>query len=225
MTFIGPGSEWFWSALSGIVLAVTFIALYRQLRLQANTAAVEQLTAFETEWASERLTRFRLDVVRALRAGTDPALLPDGPMYPVFNFWERIGSLAKSGHLDVDLLMMVNLGVCQTWWAAFRPWVMAQRAKFAPTFGESWEWLATEVKRKNDQMGTRDMDSLGDLDALVAEIEYRLGVAVALRTDNLSPAGREGRAALDGPPRTTSTVATGRSGSSRGRGSPAAPSG
>jgi hypothetical protein len=26
MAFIGPGSEWFWTAISGIVLAVTFIA-------------------------------------------------------------------------------------------------------------------------------------------------------------------------------------------------------
>ena len=25
MAFIGPGSEWFWTAVSGIVLAVTFL--------------------------------------------------------------------------------------------------------------------------------------------------------------------------------------------------------
>lgn len=34
MTFIGPGSEWFWTAISGLVLAGTFIAIYRQFRLQ-----------------------------------------------------------------------------------------------------------------------------------------------------------------------------------------------
>jgi hypothetical protein len=34
LAFIGPGSEWFWTAVSGIVLAGTFIAIYRQLRLQ-----------------------------------------------------------------------------------------------------------------------------------------------------------------------------------------------
>ena len=34
MSFIGPGSEWFWTAVSGLVLAVTFIAIYRQLRTQ-----------------------------------------------------------------------------------------------------------------------------------------------------------------------------------------------
>lgn len=34
LVLLGPGSEWLWTAVSGIVLAGTFIALYRQLRLQ-----------------------------------------------------------------------------------------------------------------------------------------------------------------------------------------------
>ena len=45
MAFIGPGSEWFWTALSGLVLAVTFFAIYRQLRLQRNQGAIEQIAA------------------------------------------------------------------------------------------------------------------------------------------------------------------------------------
>ena len=34
MAFIGPGSEWFWTALQFTALALTFVALYRQLRAQ-----------------------------------------------------------------------------------------------------------------------------------------------------------------------------------------------
>ena len=45
ITLIGPGSEWFWSAASGIVLAVTFVSLCRQLRLQAAASAVSQIEA------------------------------------------------------------------------------------------------------------------------------------------------------------------------------------
>jgi hypothetical protein len=40
MVFIGPGSEWFWAALSGIVTAVTLIAIFRQLRLQRSEGAI-----------------------------------------------------------------------------------------------------------------------------------------------------------------------------------------
>ena len=60
LVLIGPGSEWFWTALSGLVLAGTFIALYRQLRVQANVSATDQLTRFEPNRASERLLRSRL---------------------------------------------------------------------------------------------------------------------------------------------------------------------
>ena len=34
MAFIGPGSEWFWTALQFTALAITFFAIYRQLRVQ-----------------------------------------------------------------------------------------------------------------------------------------------------------------------------------------------
>ena len=34
MSFIGPGSEWFWTALQFTALAITFYAIYRQLRIQ-----------------------------------------------------------------------------------------------------------------------------------------------------------------------------------------------
>ena len=34
LTLIGPGSEWFWTALQFTALAITFIAIYRQLATQ-----------------------------------------------------------------------------------------------------------------------------------------------------------------------------------------------
>jgi hypothetical protein len=34
LVLFGPGSEWFWTALQFTALAITFIAIYRQLRSQ-----------------------------------------------------------------------------------------------------------------------------------------------------------------------------------------------
>jgi hypothetical protein len=45
LVLIGPGSEWFWTALSGLVLAITFVAIYRQLVLQRDSAAIDQVTS------------------------------------------------------------------------------------------------------------------------------------------------------------------------------------
>ena len=225
LVLVGPGSEWFWSALSGIVLTITVIALYRQFRLQAHETAIDQLTSFEAEWSSERLNRYKIDVLRELRDGLDPAGLSWGPTHSVFNFWERIGSLARGGHLDVDELASVNLGVCQQWWGSLKPWVMARRTEIGPTFGENWEWLAAAVTKVNERAGSLDMDSLGNIEAFIATLEYRVGVEEAMRRGGVSPAGRAAPPDPDEPPRTSSTGATGRSGSSPGPGSPGAPSG
>ena len=75
MALIGTGSEWFWTALTGIVLAVTFLAIYRQLTTARNAAAYEQLDAFERVLASERMLRFELTVLVAVREGVDPTHL------------------------------------------------------------------------------------------------------------------------------------------------------
>ena len=214
LVLIGPGSEWLWSAVSGLVLAITVVALYRQVRLQANATAIEQLTAFEAEWSSERLARYKVDILRELRAGIDPATLPEGPTHAIANFWERIGALGKGGHLDVELLSTVNLGVCQQWWGALKPWILARRAEIGPTFGEGFEWLAAEARKENDRQGNVKMDSLGDADELavfMAALEYRIGIEVALRSDRVSPAGSAALRGPDGPPRTRSTAARGRS--------------
>jgi bacteriorhodopsin len=55
MAYIGPGSEWFWTAVSGIVLAITFLAIYRQLALARGANAFTHLGALVAEWEGERL--------------------------------------------------------------------------------------------------------------------------------------------------------------------------
>jgi hypothetical protein len=85
LALIGPGSEWFWTAISGIVLAVTFLAIYRQLRLQRSQGAIEQIAAFTREWNSERMLVHRRNVLIALRDGTDRKVLPEGAVSMVGN--------------------------------------------------------------------------------------------------------------------------------------------
>src|SRR5512144_2341691 len=104
MAFIGPGSEWFWTAVSGIVLAVTFIAIYRQLSLARGASAREQLASFDAEWTSERLIRCKLDVLVALRDGADRANVPGGAAQSIALYWERIAALTHGGHVDPKLL-------------------------------------------------------------------------------------------------------------------------
>ena len=131
MAFIGPGSEWFWTALTGLVLAVTFIAIYRQLAIARSASAREQLASFDRAWDAERMLRHRLALRVALRDGADPAHLPEGSAVAVANFWSKSGQLARSRDFDQRALYRGLSGVCQTYWAILAPTIRRRRVEDA----------------------------------------------------------------------------------------------
>jgi hypothetical protein len=60
LALIGPGSEWFWSMLQFVIVAVTLVGIYYQLRSSQSANAFTQLGALVDEWNGERLTRKRM---------------------------------------------------------------------------------------------------------------------------------------------------------------------
>ncbi len=143
MAFIGPGSEWFWTAVSGLVLAVTFLAIYRQLVLARGASAREQLESSDREWNSERFALCKLEVLLARRDSTDPASVPSSAALAIAGFWERIAALARGGHLDPKLLHTYNGGVCPVWWVVLAPFIHQVRAvNEDETEYNNFEWLA-----------------------------------------------------------------------------------
>ena len=70
LVLVGPGSEWFWTAVSGVMLTITFLAIYRQLRAQAASNALQRVETVHARWNSKELLLARLEVALALRAGT-----------------------------------------------------------------------------------------------------------------------------------------------------------
>jgi hypothetical protein len=160
MAFIGPGSEWFWTALSGIVLAVTFLAIYRQLRLQSSAGAIEQTTALARDWNSELLHRSRLAVLRALQDETHTADIDQAAPIEVGNYWERVGWLVRSGHIDRRIVYAYLGSTVRLWWALLMP--NTQRLRHTqedPAVYEHFEWLAglmTELDRRAGSTMTYD---------------------------------------------------------------------
>ena len=146
MAFIGPGSEWFWTAVSGIVLAVTFVAIYRQLALARGANAFAQLGALVDEWQGERLVRKRIGVLLALRDGAAPVDIPDSPTGDIANYWEKVGVPVRAGHIDRSLIAEGFVG--PDWWGILAPWVLKVRTEDAnPGLWENFEWLAGTLVR------------------------------------------------------------------------------
>ena len=185
MAFIGPGSEWFWTAISGIVLAVTFIAIYRQLSIARSTGAREELASFEREWSSERQMRYRLDICVALRDGADRAHLPDGPADGLMNWWEGVAQLARSGDLGRKALYTSSRVICQRWWLTLAPHALRSREEAGDgAIWEDFEWLAGLMAEMDRRTGkaTVDAASLGSLEEEIKSLQSRISTEEALRT-------------------------------------------
>jgi hypothetical protein len=154
LTLIGQGSEWFWSMLQFVVVTVTLLAVYRQVRLQADAAAIQQMDALVTEWRSEAMTRHTLSITTALRDGTPPEAVPYGAASTIGDFWEGIGYLVREGHIDRRLLYE-NLGNgARWWWTALRPWAMKVRVEPHQRDAlDQFEWLAGQMALMDQAAG------------------------------------------------------------------------
>ena len=146
LVFIGPGSEWFWTAVSGLVLAVTFFAIWRQLRVQASANAFAQVAAFDAELHSERLVWATYDLLSSLADGTPPANVPTGAASAIANHWESVGLLVRGGHLDRRLAYTSMSYEVQHDWATLAPFAARIRAATGMSaIYEHFEWLASEM--------------------------------------------------------------------------------
>lgn len=153
LVFLGPGSEWFWSAVSAIVVAVTLVAIYRQLRLQRNAAAIEQIESITREWKSERMARAYLDVLLALQSGTKPGDLPASSVDMIGNLWETVGYLARRGHVD-RLLVHTHLSIqLERTWIRLQPTVLVYREQDGPSIWTDFEWLHAAMKELDAKRG------------------------------------------------------------------------
>jgi hypothetical protein len=185
MALIGPGSEWFWTALTGLILAITFFAIYRQLSIARSATAFDQLTSLETELYSERMTRMGLDVLLALRGGVDPAHLPESSAASISGYWERVGGLVRRGHLDAKLLWDGSGGISQAWWVVLEPRARRVRVETGPAYEENFEWLAGVMAELGRQRGSKLHDwasIMASLDSVIEEYRGRLRLEEALRS-------------------------------------------
>jgi hypothetical protein len=180
---IGPGSEWFWTAASGVVLAVTFLAIYRQLRLQASAMARQQLSDINEEWNGERMARKRLVVYHALLSETH--LDSDTPIvWDTCNFWEYVGGLARGGHMDMKLMRTTLAPIITWWWAVMGPAVKTAQLEYeAPELFCDFEWLAAEMLKLGSALPTQNSRPVTpeDLRAAIARTEQAVAIEESVR--------------------------------------------
>ena len=204
MALIGPGSEWFWTALGGVALTVTFIAIYRQLRLQRSAEAIEHLASLSGSGTP-----------RGWRGACSRPSLPSGtsatrgvcrwPPMRSGDFWQRVGYMVRERDVDRRLVHQYLFSDIRAWWHWLAPTVRFWReSEGLPLllYGH-FEWLAglmVEMDRKAGRTMTFDEGSVAR--SLAASIEIRLHLVLHRRGAAVRrlPPGVHGDApARDGP--------------------------
>lgn len=186
----GSGSEWFWAMAQFVLLAVTLVGIYSQVRIARSANAFEQINRLTEEWESERTTRHTLEMYISLKAGVAPEDMPEGASTFLINFWENVAALVRAGHVDRKLVYDYMGSRCRWWWAVLAPNVLRVRIESEdPKIGEHFEWLAglMAVLDKQSDIGVR-YDAghlLSTLDRRTQNARDLLRVAEELRAVDL----------------------------------------
>lgn len=188
----GPGSEWFWSMAQFILVAVTLLGIYYQLRLARSANAFEVVNKLAADWDSEYTTRQTLEIYRALQGNAIAADIPEGAATFLINYWERAAGLVRAGHLDRSLVYDYMGSRCQWWWTALSPNTRRARVEAAdPTIGEHFEWLAGLMARMDSEAKVGvpydDEQVLSTLDRRIQNAQERLRNAEDLRAVIVRP--------------------------------------
>jgi hypothetical protein len=157
----GPGSEWFWSMAQFVVVAVTLVGIYVQLRIARNANAFEQLNRLASDHDSEHMARCRLEILLARQEGVNAERVPEGAATTIMTFWENAAALVRAGHVDLTLIYE-SLGSvnCRGWWAELAPSILRDRIEVGNArIGAHFEWLAGVMAEMDVKNGARyEMD-------------------------------------------------------------------
>ena len=187
LAFLGPGSEWFWSMLQFVVVAVTLVGIYYQLRSSQSANAFAQLGGLVDEWDGERLIRKRIAIMVALRDGAAPVDIPGAPADAVANYWEKVGTLVRAGHIPPSLIAE-GMGSTQAWWGILAPYVLKWRTEDAnPDLWEHFEWLAGAIVRLHPAAAFDQQSFERTLEQRIADNESVLRDLEAMRTVIVAP--------------------------------------
>lgn len=209
LTLFGAGSEWFWSMLQFVVVAITLVGIYVQLRQARAANAFAQATAMRQEWDGERLERRRLAIFIALRDGGPDTDLSDLAI-PIGNFWDGIGGLVRAGHVELAVASEILGSPVRLWWSLLEPAVRTSRAEFGSGIYGQFEWFAAATDRLLGAQGSTPGDAfdrqrlIATSPQRIAAIEAKIAEMGAMRTVTLAPA----RPTDVGAPPVTDGVAT-----------------
>lgn len=180
LTFLGPGSEWFWTAVSAVAVVVTLVAIYRAIAHPAERqggAAVRCRGARVGVRAVHPRTSRRCPVhsrrprPRGARGGE-----------PARRLVENLASLIRAGHLIQSRIVGQWGGRILVFWTMLRPTYSWSRVNAPDELWTTFEWLSNQGRRH----GKDHSDELTSLSPekiarWIGRLEEELAIEEAMR--------------------------------------------
>lgn len=180
LVLVGPESEWFWTAFSGILVGISLLAVFRQLRLQTSQKMRDDIANLEAEYNSERFLRYRLQLATARRDGLAPEQMPDAACRSIVNFWDEVGEFARARHIDRKMTASMMGGAAVSGWFHLEPWIRHQGMASGHEGGYGW-FVQECVRLEPDAAPMLEPPPPEYYDSWVAYLEDLITVEVALR--------------------------------------------
>lgn len=173
IVLIGPGSEWFWTALQFVVVVVTLLAIYRQLRAQGAANAVQRMESLQGEWNSERMIHSRLVVaIWRKHAASSPPFEVQVAGNWLCGFFENLSDLEEDGYLTWKEVQNTWGESLITYWALLAPAVTEVRGGPTSNVFRGFERLA---RRAEAEARSRGEDWLMSESQIPEMLEAQIG--------------------------------------------------
>ncbi len=175
LALFGPGSEWFWAMAQFLVLTVTGLAIYRQLRAQGSANALQAQAALIARWDSPEMVRVRLAALLEFASG---ATGDSDALILVSNFFAEMAALRTHRHIRPSDNWEIWSLQTQLWWAIVLPLIPAIRAKNEGIYGEFEELAGSmarlDLEKRVPNFGRSDLESY--VERQISRLMFRLRI-------------------------------------------------
>lgn len=176
LVLVGPGSEWFWAALQFVVVVVTLLAIYRQLRAQGAANAVQRMETLQGEWNSERMIHSRLVVAiwrkhdaASPNAASSPDFETQAALGWLCGFFENLSDLEEDGYLTWKEVVN-NWGQSLiVYWVLLAPVVTELRSSATSNMFTGFERLARRAEAVARSLGEDWLMSESEIPQMLEE--------------------------------------------------------
>jgi hypothetical protein len=128
----GEHSEWFWLMAQAIIILVSAILIYRQVRVQRYANLLQMLTKMRETWDSPSMLQHRQAACGNYQSGSKKINAAEGQ---VLGFFEEMALLLRKGVLEEEFVWVTYSYFIEHYWSMLEANIKEYRLT---TKDESW---------------------------------------------------------------------------------------